>query len=108
VAADPVTRRSSSDAREAVASDVPAQLAAVPFSRGDDLYLERPASLGVLGAGVVRRFVERGPHPEDGQRHEGNEADYQRLVSHGRDTSDVVTVVGGGGVTLGRAGPHAP
>jgi len=91
----------SSDAREAVAPDVPAQLAAVPRSGRD---LVRPTALVVAGAGVIRWFMERGPRPERAEHQDARER-VQGLVSHGKHSSDGVTVVGGGGVTL--ASPSA-
>jgi hypothetical protein len=50
---------------------------------------------------VVRRFMERGPRPERVEHENASERD-QGLVSHGRHSTDGVTVVGGGRVTLGR------
>jgi len=85
----------ASNAREAVAPDVPA-LAAVPRSGRD---LVRPTPLVLAGARAVRGFMERGPRPERAEHHDASERD-QCLVSHGRHSSDGLTVVGGGGVTF--------
>jgi len=79
---------------------VPAQLAAVPCSGLD---LVRPTALVLASAGVVGGFMERGPGPERTEHQDASGRD-QGLVSHGRHSSDGVTVVGGGGMTLGRAG----
>src|SRR4051794_14274026 len=64
----------SSDAREAVAPDVPAHRGAVPLSGVD---LVRPTALVVAGAGLVpvRGFMERGPHPEHGEHQDAGERD---------------------------------
>jgi hypothetical protein len=125
VAGDPVTRRSleidqatgrpisdragtgcsvpstSSDAREAVAPDVPAQRGAVPRSGLD---LVRRTALVLAGAGLVRGFMERGPRLERAEHQDASERDHG-LVSHKGHSSDGVTVVGGGGVTLASLSP---
>src|SRR4026207_2577341 len=64
----------SSDAREAVAPDVPAQRGAVPLSGVD---LVRPTALVVAGAGLVPvpGFMERGPRQERAEHRNASERD---------------------------------